>query len=844
MSKSLKLFVTIVLAVGLAATVSFFTLTSTSAASAPSWQNLPIQNYVAPQQTFLNGIACPSSTDCIAVGYVHDGAGYWANNLVEHWNGSTWTTDYSKNLYTFAGQGTNELNAISCVSTSLCVMVGQSGNSGSPTGQIINYSNGNYAELSPSSDPNGALNAVSCLTSTFCMVVGSTNGGGIFIGKYNPTSMGLTPLVNGSNPTIAPNGSYLSGVSCTSVSYCIAVGTSNTNSFTSFLVMKWDGSTWSDFITPSSGNFIPGSNYGEHLTSVTCYALNCEMVGYGKIGLYPQTTAMMVFLTYENLNGTEVPIYNSYQDFSNSNGYNNALSVACFSNWLCELVGYQNVNSVSNGNNQTFAMVQVPTGSTTKFNYVSTVGYSNKNEEQLNAVACPTVAYCFAVGSSANGININAQPLAETIPFSSISTSALVNTADFLQNQSVQPQGMGCFSTNCVVAGNVTEESYCEVLCVGGYFTTSSVGAAQYMWNSPTFGSPNLSVSGANKMVNAPLCSSTFCFWNNSELTTATGTTPLTLPSSFTVSNQIYCVQTEPNCTVFVSNSNNGGSYTTETLTSTGLDPATTTFASAAFLGDASQIACRNQNECFYVSSYNMMEDRIYLWKNGVTTQLPITIATGFANENYSVVAGANNYYVWGTNTIEEISPNGTLIKTINLPSDFLNTVDYGVTNCDNTGCAMIDCQNGVCITATQNTIYVLGNAPTPQTFTAPIGTNTIFCEELTCYATGSTTDTFENGSTQYVPFVEKLVIPVYVAPVEPTPTPAPTATPTPTPAPTPTPTVKIVPTPSPKIATPTKVAVPDTGQGSGLWEDFVAGWFLVLAGIWRLMPQKKGNNE
>ena len=67
----------------------------------------------------LRGVSCPSTTSCFAVGdtYTVDGT------LVEHWNGSHWSIMTSPN-HTGSTTRLNGLNGVSCPNTTNCFAVG------------------------------------------------------------------------------------------------------------------------------------------------------------------------------------------------------------------------------------------------------------------------------------------------------------------------------------------------------------------------------------------------------------------------------------------------------------------------------------------------------------------------------------------------------------------------------------------------------------------------------------------------------------------------------------------------------------------------------------------------
>jgi hypothetical protein len=66
----------------------------------------------------LFSVSCVSVSFCVATGYQYSGSADLT--LVEHWNGSVWSTVTSPNPGTIY----NSLGSVSCVSVSFCVATG------------------------------------------------------------------------------------------------------------------------------------------------------------------------------------------------------------------------------------------------------------------------------------------------------------------------------------------------------------------------------------------------------------------------------------------------------------------------------------------------------------------------------------------------------------------------------------------------------------------------------------------------------------------------------------------------------------------------------------------------
>ena len=175
----------------------------------------------------LNGISCFSISACVAVGStVAVGSGPLQPVTVAG-NPAAWGSATARSITlgsTFGGGG--ELNAISCTSATFCVGVGDDKNgqpitlSGNPTSWTATQAK----EISLGGlGPSGRLNAVSCTSSTNCVAVGIDGNRLPLVLAGNPATWAS---INFSEVAIAPNqyGGKLTGISCTSLTNCVAVG--------------------------------------------------------------------------------------------------------------------------------------------------------------------------------------------------------------------------------------------------------------------------------------------------------------------------------------------------------------------------------------------------------------------------------------------------------------------------------------------------------------------------------------------------------------------------------------------------------------------------------------------
>ena len=100
-----------------------------------TWSVTPSPNPTGSIGTVLNGVSCPTSTHCFAVGYssyaVSQGpepVGAAEKTLVEQWNGHTWSIVRSRNPSP-GGFKETVLNGVSCHRKASCFAVGDFGGS-------------------------------------------------------------------------------------------------------------------------------------------------------------------------------------------------------------------------------------------------------------------------------------------------------------------------------------------------------------------------------------------------------------------------------------------------------------------------------------------------------------------------------------------------------------------------------------------------------------------------------------------------------------------------------------------------------------------------------------------
>jgi hypothetical protein len=190
-------------------------------------------------------VSCPSTTSCVAVGTqftvdVHD------QTFAEQRTGADWSL---QGLPAVSGFTNSALTAVSCSGVGECIAVGwadnrRSGGDRFERALAVRLHDGTWT-LSPTAEaPRGDnLAGVSCPTSTFCAAVGfGVDGPAGLI--YDGTSWHDSPLPD----TCYGCDGLMTGVSCTAADQCIAVGYLYPDPFstrTTPVAYHWDGATWS-----------------------------------------------------------------------------------------------------------------------------------------------------------------------------------------------------------------------------------------------------------------------------------------------------------------------------------------------------------------------------------------------------------------------------------------------------------------------------------------------------------------------------------------------------------------------------------------------------------------------
>jgi len=205
---------------------------------------------VVNQDAGLAGTSCAGARDCLAVGSRLAG-GQREVTLAQHWNGTRWSAVPSPDP---RGARASYLRGVSCPATGRCLAVGDYVNGAFARVSLAESWNGAKWRIVPSPNPAGSvttsLDGITCTSATDCMAVGTSSGLAL-AEHWNGTAWSiLTVPVEPLNVF-----SELESVACTSASSCLAVGYYLNQDCDCDLTLAyaWHGSAWSIVPSPAPG---------------------------------------------------------------------------------------------------------------------------------------------------------------------------------------------------------------------------------------------------------------------------------------------------------------------------------------------------------------------------------------------------------------------------------------------------------------------------------------------------------------------------------------------------------------------------------------------------------------
>lgn len=326
----------------------------------------------ASPDTFVNGVSCTSALFCVAVGA--SGPFGAIRTLVEEWDGTGWRVVTSPNT-----DGTqSELSSVSCLSPTFCMAVGNGNIPGENPQTLAETWNGAVWSIVNTPSPGGdesVLSGVSCVSVTFCVAAGD---------YINATVNTLADQWNGATWSIVsspnPGGfeNYLDSVSCIGTNFCVATGTFGSGGSTESLIEQWDGASWSAIDSPN-----PTGSQTDELSSASCASVDlCIATGYSSDGSPSEQTLI------EKWDGSAWSLVVSP---NTSSPDNYLFGVSCANSSSCTAVG-----DYGGASDQTL----IEQWSGTNWAIVPSPNFANGSTTVLSGVDCISISFCIAAGDA------------------------------------------------------------------------------------------------------------------------------------------------------------------------------------------------------------------------------------------------------------------------------------------------------------------------------------------------------------------------------------------------------------------------------------------------------------
>jgi photosystem II stability/assembly factor-like uncharacterized protein len=364
--------------------------------------------------TQLKGVSCPSPQVCTAVGSAPLNVGII---LGTGNGGGTWSSESFPSLGTTNGAGA--LTAVSCAAVGNCVAVGLSG-VGSGYGAVLTTSDGGATWAAQYvSSAFGVPNSISCPTTAVCETAGEVNTS-CCSGQLAGTTDGGATWDIQSNPSGAGGGPLFLTVNCPTTATCFSGGQLSSTNLGAILVTNDGGLDWADKPTPVGILAVTASACANRLT--------CMVVGRGSSGLGVGGVALLSQDAGTTWTSSTLPVFDPQ-------------AVSCPSSSICLVGGYSPPSGTSSG-----GIAETTDGGTTWTTLLLPLTATT-----IDSIACPSTDICIAVGDEYNPSTSSSSPVAlKTIDGGSTWASVPALSA-------VNPTAVTCPSiSECVGMGTKT----------------------------------------------------------------------------------------------------------------------------------------------------------------------------------------------------------------------------------------------------------------------------------------------------------------------------------------------------------------------------------------------------
>src|SRR5271165_543193 len=394
----------------------------------------PVPSGAGTGNQALKGVACTSSTSCVAVGSYPDAANR-TTALIDTLASGTWTAAVGPEPANAGTDGggtqSSSLNQVACPVAGSCVAVGNYEDASAFLwGLIDTLSSGAWSATAGPEPANAgtegagtqsaSLSSAACASSTACAATGTYR-------DTNPRTEGLIDVLSSgtwsgteaplpASPPADPDISVQS-ISCTSATWCVAVGFTEDGAAHGWgLIETLSLGTWTATVAPEPANAgtDAASTQLAGLQAVTCPSVgSCVAVGF-----YNDANGYSVGLV-ETLSGgtwtaTQLPEPANAGTDATFRQFANTFSISCLSVASCVAVGeYEDssanyaglIEALSGG---TWTATQAPEPA----NAGNDAGFDQY--AVVNAVTCPAAGTCVAVGVYWD-TNFGNDPLVDTL---------------------------------------------------------------------------------------------------------------------------------------------------------------------------------------------------------------------------------------------------------------------------------------------------------------------------------------------------------------------------------------------------------------------------------------------
>ena len=358
-----------------------------------------------------------------------------------------------------------EINDVACVNAAFCIAVGfsalRSVNFDGSSRTLIERWNGAKWSIVPSPGGKGAgLRGVTCTSTTFCIAVGLQAATGPGSGRtlairWNGTTWAILPTPN---PSDSSGSSFaaLNDVSCSRTTSCQAVGLYTTGDGRApTLAERWDGAKWSIEASP---NLSVGGT-GQWLGVACSTPAKCMAVGQDGLDLSYRPN-----LESGRWNGTTWTLLLTPPP---ARSYTGLSGVSCLSSTKCTAVGWSLTGSVFEPD-PTKTLVERWNGK--KWAIIPS-SVDGTTASRLNGISCESAINCIAVGSYAVPGDPAGTPRSLVVRWNGTTWSKLAspNPAGATGTDLAAVSCVG--ATNCVAVGRSTTSTFARPLDAGPYTT-------------------------------------------------------------------------------------------------------------------------------------------------------------------------------------------------------------------------------------------------------------------------------------------------------------------------------------------------------------------------------------